>query len=221
MLLFRDRLRAVPEERELYQRTKRELAARRWDYVQDYADAKCTTTSATASDATTSRLASDSGIKNLSGNSRAVNRKILRRSASTMPTTFSAFTAAAPLEPQHTRSRTTAPLARQRSDRPLQARCAILVPTPAIRHRCLGLAKSPLHVLYAMLADFPAISTPDWYLEAHAPRRRPESLAQPTALLASGGSSSVSYCSSGVTHRSQVCVLDPPRHANGNENLTV
>jgi GrpB-like predicted nucleotidyltransferase (UPF0157 family) len=42
MLLFRDRLRAVPDERELYQRTKRELAARRWDYVQDYADAKST-----------------------------------------------------------------------------------------------------------------------------------------------------------------------------------
>jgi GrpB-like predicted nucleotidyltransferase (UPF0157 family) len=40
MLLFRDRLRALPEERELYERTKRELAARRWDYVQDYADAK-------------------------------------------------------------------------------------------------------------------------------------------------------------------------------------
>ena len=30
------------EERELYQRTKRELAARRWDYIQDYADAKST-----------------------------------------------------------------------------------------------------------------------------------------------------------------------------------
>jgi GrpB-like predicted nucleotidyltransferase (UPF0157 family) len=42
MLLFRDRLRAVPEERELYQRTKRQLAARRWGYVQDYADAKTT-----------------------------------------------------------------------------------------------------------------------------------------------------------------------------------
>ena len=42
MLLFRDRLRAVPEERELYQRTKSELAARRWNYVQDYADAKST-----------------------------------------------------------------------------------------------------------------------------------------------------------------------------------
>jgi GrpB-like predicted nucleotidyltransferase (UPF0157 family) len=42
MLLFRDRLRAVPEELELYQRIKRGLAARRWDYVQDYADAKST-----------------------------------------------------------------------------------------------------------------------------------------------------------------------------------
>ena len=40
MLIFRDRLRSVPDERELYERTKRELAARRWDYVQDYADAK-------------------------------------------------------------------------------------------------------------------------------------------------------------------------------------
>jgi GrpB-like predicted nucleotidyltransferase (UPF0157 family) len=40
MLLFRDRLRARPEERELYERTKRELAARRWDYIEDYADAK-------------------------------------------------------------------------------------------------------------------------------------------------------------------------------------
>lgn len=40
MLLFRDRLRAHPDERELYERTKRELAARQWGYVQDYADAK-------------------------------------------------------------------------------------------------------------------------------------------------------------------------------------
>jgi GrpB-like predicted nucleotidyltransferase (UPF0157 family) len=40
MLLFRDRLRTQPEERELYARTKRELAAQRWDYIQDYADAK-------------------------------------------------------------------------------------------------------------------------------------------------------------------------------------
>lgn len=40
MLAFRDRLRAVPEERELYARTKRELAARKWPTVQHYADAK-------------------------------------------------------------------------------------------------------------------------------------------------------------------------------------
>jgi GrpB-like predicted nucleotidyltransferase (UPF0157 family) len=40
MLLFRNRLRAVPQERDLYQRTKRELADRQWEYVQDYADAK-------------------------------------------------------------------------------------------------------------------------------------------------------------------------------------
>jgi GrpB-like predicted nucleotidyltransferase (UPF0157 family) len=42
MLAFRDRLRTEPEERDLYGRTKRKLAARRWDYVQDYADAKST-----------------------------------------------------------------------------------------------------------------------------------------------------------------------------------
>lgn len=40
MLLFRDRLRTRSDELELYQRTKRQLAARRWDYIQDYADAK-------------------------------------------------------------------------------------------------------------------------------------------------------------------------------------
>jgi GrpB-like predicted nucleotidyltransferase (UPF0157 family) len=40
MLLFRDRLRNRSEDRELYERTKREVAARRWDYIQDYADAK-------------------------------------------------------------------------------------------------------------------------------------------------------------------------------------
>jgi GrpB-like predicted nucleotidyltransferase (UPF0157 family) len=40
MLRFRDRLRARPDERDLYQRTKRELAARRWTYIQEYADAK-------------------------------------------------------------------------------------------------------------------------------------------------------------------------------------
>lgn len=40
MLRFRDRLRHHPEDRELYERTKRELAGRRWQFVQDYADAK-------------------------------------------------------------------------------------------------------------------------------------------------------------------------------------
>jgi GrpB-like predicted nucleotidyltransferase (UPF0157 family) len=40
MLAFRDRLRTVPADRERYEASKRELAARRWRYVQDYADAK-------------------------------------------------------------------------------------------------------------------------------------------------------------------------------------
>jgi GrpB-like predicted nucleotidyltransferase (UPF0157 family) len=40
MLLFRDWLCSHPEERALYQRTKRELAAKDWKYVQNYADAK-------------------------------------------------------------------------------------------------------------------------------------------------------------------------------------
>jgi GrpB-like predicted nucleotidyltransferase (UPF0157 family) len=39
-LIFRDRLRTHPEDRELYERTKRELARRRWAYIQDYADAE-------------------------------------------------------------------------------------------------------------------------------------------------------------------------------------
>jgi GrpB-like predicted nucleotidyltransferase (UPF0157 family) len=37
---FRDRLRSNAADRELYERTKRELAAREWKYVQNYADAK-------------------------------------------------------------------------------------------------------------------------------------------------------------------------------------
>jgi GrpB-like predicted nucleotidyltransferase (UPF0157 family) len=37
---FRDRLRTIPEDRVLYERRKRELAARVWAYGQDYADAK-------------------------------------------------------------------------------------------------------------------------------------------------------------------------------------
>jgi GrpB-like predicted nucleotidyltransferase (UPF0157 family) len=40
MLRFRDRLREHDDERELYERTKRELAARSWRYTQEYADAK-------------------------------------------------------------------------------------------------------------------------------------------------------------------------------------
>jgi GrpB-like predicted nucleotidyltransferase (UPF0157 family) len=40
MLLFRDHLRASPEDRALYARTKRELAGHPWKYVQQYADAK-------------------------------------------------------------------------------------------------------------------------------------------------------------------------------------
>jgi GrpB-like predicted nucleotidyltransferase (UPF0157 family) len=39
-LLFRDRLRSDPRDRALYESTKRRLAARRWEYVQSYADAK-------------------------------------------------------------------------------------------------------------------------------------------------------------------------------------
>jgi GrpB-like predicted nucleotidyltransferase (UPF0157 family) len=39
-LVFRDRLRSHDEERDLYERTKRELAAREWKYIQHYADAK-------------------------------------------------------------------------------------------------------------------------------------------------------------------------------------
>ena len=40
MVGFRDRLRTHPEEFELYLATKRELAARDWEFVQQYADAK-------------------------------------------------------------------------------------------------------------------------------------------------------------------------------------
>jgi GrpB-like predicted nucleotidyltransferase (UPF0157 family) len=40
MLAFRDRLRSCPGDRLLYERAKRELAARDWRYVQQYADAK-------------------------------------------------------------------------------------------------------------------------------------------------------------------------------------
>jgi GrpB-like predicted nucleotidyltransferase (UPF0157 family) len=40
MLAFRDRLRSHDDERRLYEATKRDLAARHWRFVQDYADAK-------------------------------------------------------------------------------------------------------------------------------------------------------------------------------------
>lgn len=42
MIKFRDHLRTDSADRELYERTKRELASRRWTYVQEYADAKTT-----------------------------------------------------------------------------------------------------------------------------------------------------------------------------------
>jgi len=40
MLAFRDHLRSDDADRELYERTKRDLATREWAFVQDYADAK-------------------------------------------------------------------------------------------------------------------------------------------------------------------------------------
>ena len=40
VIAFRDWLRANPDDRTLYEQTKRALAAREWRYVQDYADAK-------------------------------------------------------------------------------------------------------------------------------------------------------------------------------------
>ena len=40
MLLFHDWLREHPDDRSLYEETKRELAARTWKYTENYADAK-------------------------------------------------------------------------------------------------------------------------------------------------------------------------------------
>ena len=40
MIRFRDRLRTHEDDRKLYAAAKRELAARDWKYVQQYADAK-------------------------------------------------------------------------------------------------------------------------------------------------------------------------------------
>jgi GrpB-like predicted nucleotidyltransferase (UPF0157 family) len=42
MLRFRDWLRVNPADRDRYALAKRELAAREWKYVQQYADAKTT-----------------------------------------------------------------------------------------------------------------------------------------------------------------------------------
>jgi GrpB-like predicted nucleotidyltransferase (UPF0157 family) len=39
-LVFRDWLRTHPDDRDLYARTKRDLATRQWTYIQQYADAK-------------------------------------------------------------------------------------------------------------------------------------------------------------------------------------
>jgi GrpB-like predicted nucleotidyltransferase (UPF0157 family) len=39
-LLFRDWLRLHPADRDLYERTKRALAAQEWEHIQNYADAK-------------------------------------------------------------------------------------------------------------------------------------------------------------------------------------
>jgi len=40
MLRFRDWLRSQPDDRQLYEQTKRRLAQQDWTYTQDYADAK-------------------------------------------------------------------------------------------------------------------------------------------------------------------------------------
>jgi GrpB-like predicted nucleotidyltransferase (UPF0157 family) len=42
MVGFRDWLRTHDDDREVYERTKRELAAKEWQFVQNYADAKTT-----------------------------------------------------------------------------------------------------------------------------------------------------------------------------------
>jgi len=40
LLMFRDRLRSNAADRDLYARSKRELARRDWKHIQNYADAK-------------------------------------------------------------------------------------------------------------------------------------------------------------------------------------
>lgn len=56
MLAFRDWLRNHDDERLRYERTKRELAARHWEYVQQYADAKSAVVEAILERALTARV---------------------------------------------------------------------------------------------------------------------------------------------------------------------
>jgi GrpB-like predicted nucleotidyltransferase (UPF0157 family) len=57
MVRFRDHLRAVRTDRDLYARAKRELAARPWKYMQQYADAKTDVIAEIMARAERSRLA--------------------------------------------------------------------------------------------------------------------------------------------------------------------
>jgi GrpB-like predicted nucleotidyltransferase (UPF0157 family) len=56
MLVFRDRLRSDDGDRKLYEETKRQLAQRRWERVQDYADAKADIVEAIIARARTERV---------------------------------------------------------------------------------------------------------------------------------------------------------------------
>jgi GrpB-like predicted nucleotidyltransferase (UPF0157 family) len=56
MLLFRDRLRSDDGDRALYEQTKRRLAERNWERVQDYADAKSEVVEAIITRARTGRV---------------------------------------------------------------------------------------------------------------------------------------------------------------------
>ena len=56
VLVFRDWLRKNPADRDYYARTKRQLAAQQWRYVQDYADAKTAVVEAIIARARGSRL---------------------------------------------------------------------------------------------------------------------------------------------------------------------
>ena len=58
ILDFRDWLRTHDEDRAWYERTKRELAAQRWAYVQNYADAKTVVVEAIIERATKDRSSS-------------------------------------------------------------------------------------------------------------------------------------------------------------------